>query len=235
MADKHILIVEDEATLGRVLCDALRGQGYDVTLATNGAEGFETFKSKHIDLVIADIMMPKMDGLTMVEMLRKMDSGVEVLFLSARSGAEDVVEGFRRGGNDYLRKPFSLDELIARVTALLARHPQGDGGTVLNIGNYRLDSKQWTLTINGTTRRITARESAILAMLARHSGDVVAFSELLNEIWGDDSYYNLRSLNVFVSHLRNYLSADKDVEIQSIRGIGYRLIVKSGSNENVAG
>lgn len=234
MADKHILIVEDEATLGRVLCDALRGQGYDVTLATNGAEGFETFKSKHIDLVIADIMMPKMDGLTMVEMLRKMDSGVEVLFLSARSGAEDVVEGFRRGGNDYLRKPFSLDELIARVTALLARHPQGDGGTVLNIGNYRLDSKQWTLTINGTTRRITARESAILAMLARHSGDVVAFSELLNEIWGDDSYYNLRSLNVFVSHLRNYLSADKDVEIQSIRGIGYRLIVKSGSNENVA-
>ena len=235
MADKHILIVEDEATLGRVLCDALHGQGYDVTLATNGAEGFETFKSKHIDLVIADIMMPKMGGLTMVETIRKMNSGVEVLFLSARSGAEDVVEGFRRGGNDYLRKPFSLDELIARVTALLARHPQSGNNTILNIGNYRLDSKQWTLTINGTTRRITARESAILAMLARHSGDVVAFSELLNEIWGDDSYYNLRSLNVFVSHLRNYLSADKDVEIQSIRGIGYRLIVKSGSNENVAG
>lgn len=231
MADKHILIVEDEATLGRVLCDALRGQGYDVTLATNGAEGFETFKSKHIDLVIADIMMPKMDGLTMVEMLRKMDSGVEVLFLSARSGVEDVVEGFRRGGNDYLRKPFSLDELIARVTALLARHPQSGNNTILNIGNYRLDSKQWTLTINGTTRRITARESAILAMLARHSGDVVAFSELLNEIWGDDSYYNLRSLNVFISHLRNYLNSDTNVEIQSLRGTGYRLIVKTNDKE----
>ena len=231
MADKHILIVEDEATLGRVLCDALRGQGYDVTLATNGAEGFETFKSKHIDLVIADIMMPKMDGLTMVEMLRKMDSVVEVLFLSARSGAEDVVEGFRRGGNDYLRKPFSLDELLARVTALLARHPQSGNNTILNIGNYRLDSKQWTLTINGTTRRITARESAILAMLARHSGDVVAFSELLNEIWGDDSYYNLRSLNVFISHLRNYLNSDTNVEIQSLRGTGYRLIVKTNDTE----
>ncbi len=231
MADKHILIVEDEATLGRVLCDALRGQGYDVTLATNGAEGFETFKSKHIDLVIADIMMPKMDGLTMVEMLRKMDSGVEVLFLSARSGAEDVVEGFRRGGNDYLRKPFSLDELLARVAALLARHPQSGNNTILNIGNYRLDSKQWTLTINGTTRRITARESAILAMLARHSGDVVAFSELLNEIWGDDSYYNLRSLNVFISHLRNYLNSDTNVEIQSLRGTGYRLIVKTNDKE----
>ena len=226
MADKHILIVEDEATLGRVLCDALRGQGYDVTLATNGAEGFETFKSKQIDLVIADIMMPQMDGLTMVETIRKMNSRIEVLFLSARSGAEDVVEGFSRGGNDYLRKPFSLDELLARVAALLARHPQGDGGTILNIGSYRLDSKQWTLTLNGVTRRITARESAIITMLARRNGDIVEFSELLTEIWGDDSYYNLRSLNVFVSHLRNYLSSDPNIEIQSIRGIGYRLTVK---------
>ena len=231
MADKHILIVEDEATLGRVLCDALRGQGYNVTLATNGAEGFETFKSKHIDLVIADIMMPKMDGLTMVETLRKIDNSVEVLFLSARSGAEDVVEGFRRGGNDYLRKPFSLDELIARVTALLARHPQSGNNTILNIGNYRLDSKQWTLTLNGATRRITARESAIITMLARRNGDIVEFRELLTEIWGDDSYYNLRSLNVFVSHLRNYLNSDPNIEIQSIRGIGYRLIVKDKKSE----
>lgn len=235
MANKHILIVEDEATLGRVLCDTLRSQGYDVVLTTNGEDGLNAFKSNHTDLIIADIMMPKMDGLTMVETLRKIDNSVEVLFLSARSGAEDVVEGFRRGGNDYLRKPFSLDELHARVAALLARHPQSSDSSILNIGKYRLDSKQWTLTFNGATRRITARESAILAMLARHSGDVVAFSELLNEIWGDDSYYNLRSLNVFVSHLRNYLNSDPNIEIQSIRGIGYRLIVKSGSNENVAG
>ena len=226
MENKHILIVEDEATLGRVLCDSLRSEGYDVTLATNGIEGIETFKNLHPDLVIADIMMPQMDGLTMVETIRKMNSRVEVLFLSARSGAEDVVEGFRRGGNDYLRKPFSLDELLARVAALLARHPQGDGGTILNIGNYRLDSKQWTLTLNGATRRITARESAIITMLARRNGDIVEFRELLTEIWGDDSYYNLRSLNVFVSHLRNYLSSDPNIEIQSIRGIGYRLTVK---------
>ena len=226
MANKHILIVEDEATLGRVLCDSLRSEGYDVTLATNGIEGIENFKNLHPDLVIADIMMPQMDGLTMVETIRKMNSRIEVLFLSARSGAEDVVEGFSRGGNDYLRKPFSLDELLARVAALLARHPQGDGGTILNIGSYRLDSKQWTLTLNGATRRITARESAIITMLARRNGDIVEFRELLTEIWGDDSYYNLRSLNVFVSHLRNYLSSDPNIEIQSIRGIGYRLTVK---------
>lgn len=102
---------------------------------------------------------------------------------------------------------------------------------MLNIGKYRLDSKQWTLTFNGATRRITARESAILAMLACHNGNIVELNELLNEIWGDDSYYNLRSLNVFVSHLRNYLNSDPNIEIQSIRGIGYRLIVKDNKSE----
>ena len=227
MANKRILIVEDEATLGRVLCDALQGQGYDVVLATDGVDGLEAFRCEGADLVIADIMMPRMDGMTMVEELRRVNSRVEVLFLSARSGAEDVVEGFRRGGNDYLRKPFALDELLARVTALLARHPEGGDGRVLIFGNSRLDSRQWTLTVDGATRRITARESAILAMLARRVGDIVSSAELLMEIWGDDSYYNLRSLNVFISRLRGYLSADPNVDIQSVRGVGYRLIVNN--------
>ena len=225
MANKRILIVEDEATLGRVLCDALQGQGYDVVLATDGVDGLEAFRCEGADLVIADIMMPRMDGMTMVEELRRVNSRVEVLFLSARSGAEDVVEGFRRGGNDYLRKPFALDELLARVTALLARHPEGGDGRVLIFGNSRLDSRQWTLTVDGATRRITARESAILAMLARRVGDIVSSAELLMEIWGDDSYYNLRSLNVFISRLRGYLSADPNVDIQSVRGVGYRMII----------
>ena len=227
MVNKRILIVEDEATLGRVLSDALRGQGYDVALAMDGVEGLEVFKREGADLVIADIMMPRMDGMTMVEELRRVDSRVEVLFLSARSGAEDVVEGFRRGGNDYLRKPFALDELLARVAALIARHPEDSNGVMLAIGGYRLDSRQWTLTHNGATRRITARESAILAMLARSLGEVVTSAELLVEIWGDDSYYNLRSLNVFVSRLRGYLSADPNVDIQSVRGVGYRMIVNN--------
>lgn len=225
MANKRILIVEDETTLGRVLCDALRGQGYDVVLAMDGVEGLEAFKREEADLIIADIMMPRMDGMTMVEELRKVNSSVEVLFLSARSGAEDVVEGFRRGGNDYLRKPFALDELLARVAALVARHPEDGDGRVLTIGRYRLDSRQWTLTIDGATRRITARESAILAMLARKAGEVVTSAELLVEIWGDDSYYNLRSLNVFISRLRSYLAADQNIGIQSVRGVGYRMII----------
>lgn len=227
MANRHILIVEDEATLGRILLDALRNAGYDATLATDGIQGLEAFKAQRADVVVADIMMPRMDGMSMVEEIRKIDSSVEVLFLSARSSAEDVVEGFRRGGNDYLRKPFALDELLARITALLARHPIGDSvqSSHITIGEYHLDSHRWTLTIGGTTRRLTARESAILAMLATNAGEVVDSAILLQDIWGDNSYYNLRSLNVFISKLRNYLSSDARIKIQSIRGSGYRLIV----------
>lgn len=227
MESRHILIVEDEASLGRILCDTLRAAGYSTTLATDGVAGLEAFDSHRPDLVIADIMMPRLDGLSMVEQMRRRDSSVEVLFLSARSGAEDVVEGFRRGGNDYLRKPFSLEELLARIAALLARHPQesaNDNASIM-IGNYHLDSRRWTLTINGTTRRLSARESAILEHLAKHRGSVVESSELLTSIWGDDSYYNLRSLNVFVSRLRGYLRDDRRIEIQSVRSMGYRLVI----------
>lgn len=227
MESRRILIVEDEAALGRILCDTLRDVGYEVTHAADGDAGLEAYTRLHPDLVIADIMMPCVDGLTMVERIRRMDRRVEILFLSARSGAEDVVEGFRRGGNDYLRKPFSLDELLARVAALLARHSVDSDATddSLHFGNYHLDSRRWTLTINGTTRRLTARESAILERLAKCQGDVVSSNELLLDIWGDDSYYTLRSLNVFISRLRSYLADDRRVEIQSVRGSGYRLIV----------
>ena len=224
MASRYILVVEDESTLARILGDTLRAAGYDVAIASNGVEGLELFKARHPDLVIADIMMPKMDGFTMVEHMRKECNAAEVLFLSARSGAEDVVAGFRSGGNDYMRKPFALDELLARVAALLARHPV-DEGRHIAIGQYSLDVERWTLSRLGATRRLTARESAVLAMLAAHIGDTVNSEALLQEIWGDDSYYNLRSLNVFVSRLRSYLSDDPNIEIQSVRGVGYRLLL----------
>ena len=224
MVSRYILVVEDESTLARILGDTLRAAGYDVAIASNGVEGLELFKARHPDLVIADIMMPKMDGFTMVEHMRKECNAAEVLFLSARSGAEDVVAGFRSGGNDYMRKPFALDELLARVAALLARHPV-DEGRHIAIGQYRLDVERWTLSRLGATRRLTARESAVLAMLATHIGDTVNSEALLQEIWGDDSYYNLRSLNVFVSRLRSYLSDDPNIEIQSVRGVGYRLLL----------
>lgn len=229
MGNRHILIVEDEAALGRILSDTLREAGYSVTLAGDGLTGLDAYKKQHPDLIIADIMMPRLDGLNMVERLREVDSSVEILFLSARSGTEDVVEGFRCGGNDYLRKPFSLEELLARVAALLSRHPQGTKieSDDLSIGSYHFDHHRWTLTIHGNTRRLTAREAAILEQLAKHQGDVVESSELLMNIWGDDGYYALRSLNVFISRLRSYLTEDRRIEIQSVRGSGYRLLVNN--------
>ena len=227
MASKRILVVEDEAVLIRILGDALRGAGYEVYTAVNGVEGLAEFQRVHPDLVVADVMMPNMDGMTMVREIRKTNRACEVLFLSARSGVEDVCEGFKCGGNDYLRKPFAINELLARVAALLARHPaEVEASGIVTIGEYRLDGNLWTLTHNGTTRRLTARESAVLSMLAARAGEVVASEGLLNQIWGDDSYYNLRSLNVFISRLRGYLEDDQRVEIQSLRGVGYRLIVK---------
>ena len=226
MASKRVLIVEDEAVLRRIVADAVERAGYSVAVASDGEEGLRLFESEQPHLVIADIMMPRLDGLEMVRSMRRAGGVTQFLFLSARSGADDVVEGFRAGGHDYLRKPFALNELMARVEALLARHADSVGGDVITIGNYRFDANRWTLTLDGATRRLTARESAVLAMLARKSGDVVDSSTLLRDIWGDDSYYNLRSLNVFVSRLRGYLSGDRRVEILSIRGEGYRLIVE---------
>ena len=221
-------MVEDEAVLIRILGDALRGAGYEVYTAVNGIEGLAEFRRVKPDLIIADIMMPDMDGMTMVREIRKTNRACEVLFLSARSGVEDVCEGFECGGNDYLRKPFAINELLARVAALIARHPsEVEASGIVTIGEYRLDSNLWTLTHNGTTRRLTARESAVLSMLAARAGEVVASEGLLNQIWGDDSYYNLRSLNVFISRLRGYLSTDKSVDIQSVRGVGYRMIVNN--------
>lgn len=227
MASKRILVVEDEAVLIRILGDALRGAGYEVYTAVNGVEGLAEFRRVHPNLVVADVMMPNMDGMTMVREIRKTNRACEVLFLSARSGVEDVCEGFKCGGNDYLRKPFAINELLARVAALIARHPaEVEASGIVTIGEYRLDSNLWTLTHNGTTRRLTARESAVLSMLAARAGEVVASEGLLNQIWGDDSYYNLRSLNVFISRLRGYLEDDPRVEIQSLRGVGYRLLIK---------
>ena len=227
MASRRILVVEDEVVLIRILGDALRGAGYEVYTAVNGVEGLAEFQRVLPDLVIADIMMPDMDGMTMVREIRKTNRECEVLFLSARSGVEDVCEGFKCGGNDYMRKPFAISEMLARVSALLARHPDEVEATgIVTIGEYRLDSNLWTLTRNGSTRRLTARESAVLTMLAANVGEVVASEGLLKDIWGDDSYYNLRSLNVFISRLRGYLEDDPRVEIQSLRGVGYRLIKK---------
>lgn len=226
MAKRRILIVEDEATLRHIVKDAIEEAGYDVITASDGAEGLQLFRQEQPHLVIADIMLPKMDGYEMVRAMRKEQSTTQYLFLSALSDSEDVVEGFLAGGNDYLRKPFAIRELIVRVEALLSRLEDNTQCQTYTIGRYNFDYKAQTLEIDNEIRHLSSREAAILNLLIQNRDNVVSSHRMLMDIWGDDSYYNLRSMNVFISKLRSYLSKDKSIDISSVRGVGYKLYIK---------
>lgn len=226
MAVRRILIVEDEATLRRIVADAMELAGYEVAVAEDGEEGLRLFEGGRFDLVVADIMMPRMDGFQMVRRMRHLHPKTQFLFLSARSSSDDVVEGFRSGGHDYLRKPFAMNELMVRVEALLSRieETSADVCDEYRVGEYLFDVKHASLSRNGEVERLSARESAILLALVRNEGRVVSSRTMLLDIWGDDSYYNLRSLNVFVSRLRSRLAHDASIAIISVRGVGYKLL-----------
>lgn len=225
MTDKiKLLLVEDERTLAGIIRDTLGEKGFDVSVAYDGREGLRRFHDERPDVVVTDIMMPTMDGFTFVDHLRKAGICTPVLFLSARSSADDVVEGFELGGNDYLRKPFAMGELIVRVRALLGRTVNTVADKQFEIGGYSFDSEKQTLAFEGMTRELSARESDILLYLARNNGEVVPTKTLLLNLWGNDDYFNTRSLHVFITKLRGHLASDPSVSIINVRGIGYKLI-----------
>lgn len=226
MAKREILIVEDEAVLRRIIADAVEEAGHSVTVAGDGEEGLQLFDERRPHLVVADIMLPRLDGFEMVRQMRRRGGNTQYLFLSARSSAEDVVEGFHAGGHDYLRKPFAINELMARIEALLRRLGDDADSSKFSVGNYLFDSEAQTLTLNGDIRHLSIRETAILKALIVNINNIVSSQQLLMDIWGNDSYYNLRSMNVFISKLRSYLAQDKRIDISSIRGVGYRLSIK---------
>lgn len=231
MVSRRILIVEDEDVLRRILTDALTCAGYEVVAAADGEQGLLLFDAHCPDLVVADIMLPRMDGFDMVRRMRSRREATQYLFLSARSDAEDVVDGFKAGASDYIRKPFAMNELLVRIEALLSRIADADDRMVFDIGEYSYDSSAQILVRGAKSVRLSSREASILSALVRSHGKVVSSRSLLLDIWGDDSYYNLRSLNVYVSKLRSMFHADSSVEIISERGIGYKLCVdKSRKN-----
>ena len=207
-----VLLVEDEPTLAMIIKDTLDGNEFDITLAANGEEGLSRYAEINPDIIVADIMMPKMDGFTMVKLIRKTDTHTPVLFLSARSAANDVVEGFETGGNDYLKKPFGMAELIVRIKALLHKvSVQRPEATSFRIGLYTFDSITQTLVYRGEKQLLSNR--------------VLPMKEILIDLWGDDSFFNARSLHVFITKLRHKLSKDESIKILNIRGIGYKLII----------
>ena len=219
-----ILIVEDEKMLAEILSDTLSDRNFDVHLAYDGIHALEAIKKEPFDVIVSDVMMPNLDGYSLAKKLRNEGCNTPILFLTALSATEDVVKGFETGGNDFLKKPFAIDELIVRVKALAGRAEVMDAQeTSYVIGEYEFNPSSKELTIRGEQTTLAAREAAVLVRLCRRRGHVVEASELLKELWGDDNYFNLRSLNVYITRLRNHLKADPTVEIESVRGVGYML------------
>lgn len=225
-----VLLVEDEATLAMIVQETLGSEGFEVTVANDGFEGIEKLSESMPDILVVDIMMPKMDGFEMVRRIRETNKTIPVLFLTARSSVNDVVEGFEIGGNDYLRKPFSMLELIVRIKALVQRYKPADLQQAkteietIRIGRYSLNPVTQMLSFEGESEELSHRESELLLMLASNINDVVTTKDILLELWGDDSPYNAKSLQVFITKLRHKLSDDENIKIINVRGIGYKMI-----------
>ena len=219
-----ILLAEDERMLAEILSDTLSDRNFDVHLAYDGLQALETVRKEAFDVIVSDIMMPNLDGYSLTKKLRAEGYNTPILFLTARSSTEDVVKGFEVGGNDFLKKPFAIDELIVRVRALAGRlQTQESAETVYKIGQYEYIPSSKVLKIHQCDTTLSARESEVLLRLCRDFGKTVNTSALLKELWGDDNYFNLRSLNVYITRLRNHFKEDPSIEIESIRGVGYKL------------
>lgn len=221
-------MVEDEQTLAMIIKDTLEEKDFIIHLAGDGEEGLRKFFDMRPDIVVADVMMPRMDGFEMVRQIRQTDKLTPVLFLTARSAINDVVEGFELGANDYLKKPFGMQELIVRIRALLGRafiHITPENNTRFDIGRYRFDSIRQILSHDGIEQELSHRESEILKRLCENQNQVVNTQNVLLDLWGDDNFFNSRSLHVFITKLRHKLSEDERIRIVNVRGIGYKLIV----------
>lgn len=223
-----ILFVEDEEDLTLIVADTLRGQGYAVVTAADGIEGLEKFKTEATDIVVADVMMPKMDGFTMAKEIRKLSPTVPLLFLTAKSTIDDVEEGFEIGANDYLKKPFELRELMVRIKALLRRYNNNRGEDIkFSIGRYIFNVTTQTLSLEGQSLELSHFEAKILERLATSIGKTVDASELMIAVWQRDEPSNRNSLHGYIHKLRRALRHDPAISIINQRGFGYMLTISN--------
>lgn len=223
----QILYVEDDVYLSFVTKDNLELKGYSITFCKDGKEALEAFQNKTFDLCILDVMLPEMDGYTLARKIREVNEHLPIIFLSAKSLKEDRIAGLVAGGDDYITKPFSIEELSLKIEVFLKRN-RISGSNKLNrgetrIGDYVFDSLNLILKHKDTSHRLTSREAELLKYLVDNKNKVVKKEEILNEVWGSDSYFNSRSLDVFVSKLRKYLKEDKSIQINNVHGIGFVL------------
>jgi DNA-binding response OmpR family regulator len=227
----RVLLVEDDPNLGNLLLEYLQAKEYDTTLATNGKEGLTQFKNNVFDVCIFDVMMPVMDGFTLAREVRKLDAETPIVFLTAKSMKEDTIEGFNAGGDDYLTKPFSMEELLLRLKAILRRTKNqtltNSDQNNFEVGAYKFDFNLQKLEVNGKAQKLTTREAELLKLLCINVNDVLDRTFALKSIWHDDNYFNGRSMDVYIAKLRKYLREDINLEIVNVHGKGFKLLVKN--------
>lgn len=222
-----ILLVEDDKSLARVIRDYLVMTNFEVTVCEDGVTAFETFKSRPFDICIVDVMLPKMDGYTLVEKIRAENKIVPVLFLTSKSAKEDRIKGFVKGGDDFITKPFDIEELVLRINVFLKRSGNHSKEKVFHFGNCVFDYTNYELHVKKKKLKLTEKEGEILKALCAGMNRVVKREDVLRQVWGNDDYFLGRSMDVYISKLRKYLAPDNIVEIENHHGIGFRLNVKS--------
>ena len=227
----NILLTEDDPNLGMLLRDYLEAKGYRVSLAVNGKKGYELFNQGNFDMCILDVMMPVKDGFTMAEEIRQTDKNIPIIFLTAKTMKEDKQRGFETGADDYITKPFSMDELLMRMNAILRRtqvdvnRPQKQ--EPIKVGEFMFDFDTQVLSRNGEKRKLTTKENDLLQLLCANRYDILDRNYTLNRIWGDDNYFNSRSMDVYIAKLRKYLSDDPEIELVNVHGKGFKLLAKA--------
>jgi DNA-binding response OmpR family regulator len=221
----NILYVEDDESLGFVTRDNLALQGYDITHCTDGKSALEAIRQHTFDLCILDVMLPEIDGFTLAKEIRKFDTQTPIIFLSAKSLKEDRIQGLKLGGDDFITKPFSIEELILKIEVFLRRRNISSASNTghYRIGCYEFDYANLALSCNGSSETLTQREADLLRLFLENPNQVLKRSDILEKLWGEDDYFLGRSLDVFISRLRKYLSKDENLKLENIHGVGFRL------------
>ncbi|MFZ1312470.1 MAG: response regulator transcription factor [Chitinophagaceae bacterium] len=227
MSQTKILYVEDELFLGKIVRESLESRGFEVIMEGDGAKVIDLFKKSKPDICVLDIMLPNKDGFTIADEIRELDEEVPIIFLTARTQTEDVVKGFSLGGNDYVRKPFSMEELIVRIQNLLrtkTEAPKKISGGTASFGKYTFQLNRQVLSNGKEERKLSFRESELLKLLYENRDKIIDRKDILNLLWGNDSFFNSRNLDVYITKIRSYLKDDPSLEIITIKGIGYRFV-----------
>lgn len=219
-----VLLAEDEESLGIIIKETLTSRNFIVFHAKNGEEAKEEYNKKQPDILVLDVMMPLKDGFTLAKEIRVENKSIPILFLTAKSQVNDVLEGFKNGGNDYLKKPFSIEELIVRIQALLHRTTLNSNSKLIKIGNYSFNYTHQTLSYLSENYKLTHRENQLLYHLYQHKNDILDRNYILNKLWGNNDFFTARSMDVFISKLRKKLKKDPNIQIINSRGFGYKLI-----------